>query len=100
MQLTDKTFQWTLDSESDCMVMFTGSWCPVCKQIEPYIKKLQNMLHASLYVLNIDRNKQVSTRYHIYGTPTFIRFHKGVEQERYTGAVTQDVIRGMAEVCR
>lgn len=99
MYLTEDSFDEIIRNKF-CLVMFEGSWCPVCKQYEPLLKQLKKQHDGSLFLMNIDRNKHVASRFHIRGTPTFILFEGGLERERYVGAVTPDVIRRMVDICR
>ena len=100
MHLTNDSFDEIIQNNSFCLVMFEGSWCPVCKQYEPFMKQLKKKNDGGLFLLNIDRNKQVASRFHIMGTPTFILFHDGLETERFVGAVTPDIIKGLVKQCR
>lgn len=79
LEVTDKEFKKeVLDSSSPVLVMFWGSWCPVCKRAQPMIKELyEEIENVKIRMMNIDRNPHTPTKYDVMGTPNFCLFFKG-----------------------
>lgn len=89
MEITDRTFdQEVLTPNSPALVMFWGSWCPVCKRMEPMLEELKGETKEKVKIckINIDRNPRKTAEYNIMGTPTFYLFIRGKAQDMVFGA--------------
>jgi len=96
MEINDKIFEdEVIKSKKPVLVMFWGSWCPVCKQSEPMIKELEKEIKTDMIVkkINIDRNPKSAVKYNIKGTPTFWIFKNGNPVDMRIGSHSKDQIK-------
>lgn len=80
-ELTDKNIKETI-KEGKHMVMFSGSWCPVCKQMRAILP----LLGENAYEMNVDKSPHTPIEMNVLGTPSFILFEDGKEKGRIVGA--------------
>jgi thioredoxin 2 len=76
------------DSPLPVVVDFWAPWCGPCHAVAPEVKKLATA-HAGKIVIakaNTDRLQEIAGRYGIRGIPTLIRFDRGKETRRTSGA--------------
>ena len=102
MKLTDKNFkEEVIVSDKPALVMFWGSWCPVCKRMDPMLKEMKDELEEmgiKVGTINIDQNPHTSTEHKIAGTPTFYLFdEEGDAVDMAVGAQTEDQLRNLVK---
>jgi len=101
MKLTDKNFSAEVqESEGPALVMFWGSWCPVCKRMQPLLEDMEEeFLQQGVKVgqVNIDQNPHTASRYKIKGTPTFYLFKGGEPVDMSVGAQTEKQLQNLLE---
>jgi len=100
LEITDKDFKdKVLESSKTVLVMFWGSWCPVCKRSQPMIEELsiEKGKDIEVFTLNIDRNPHMATHYDVMGTPNFCIFKNGKLVLRRFGAQSKKQILEMLE---
>lgn len=76
-------------ARSSCAVIFfTSSTCPPCKIVYPaYDQLAQEAGHkATLIKVDISRASDVSSKFNVRATPTFITFLKGEKENEWSGA--------------
>lgn len=78
-----------LDSakQSCAAIFFTSRGCPPCKILYPVFDDLACEMgsKAMLILVDIGRSYDISAKYSIRATPTFITFLNGQEENRWTG---------------
>ena len=102
MELTDKNFnKEVIKPNKLALVMFWGSWCPVCKRMEPMLREMKKDLEEmgiKVGTINIDQNPHASAEYKVAGTPTFYIFDEdGDAIDMAVGAQTEDQLRNLVE---
>ncbi|KAK2779997.1 hypothetical protein FQN52_002297 [Onygenales sp. PD_12] len=75
-------------SSSCAVIFFTSATCPPCKLVYPAYDELAEEAgdKAVLIKVDISRAYDVSSRYGIRATPTFMAFLKGQRQDEWSGA--------------
>lgn len=78
-----------LDSAKDscAAIFFTSRGCPPCKILYPVFEDLACEIgsKAVLMLVDIERCYDISAKYSITATPTFVTYLNGKEEERWTG---------------
>ncbi|MBD3355152.1 thioredoxin fold domain-containing protein [Candidatus Woesearchaeota archaeon] len=97
MEISDKEFNEVITSKEPVLVMFWGSWCPVCKRSEVLLREIAEDINYEIKKMNIDRNPRATAKCNILGSPTFILFKEGKEIKRAIGAQSKNQILAMFE---
>lgn len=98
--MIDKDFMERLHSNSHPVVVdFWAPWCAPCRAIGPVMDKLGEEYtgRVDLWKINADEQPEVLRSLHIYGIPTLIVFHEGVEVRRRTGAASMSTLSSLFE---
>jgi thioredoxin 1 len=76
-----------ISSDKPVLVDFWASWCMPCRMLSPTIDALEAELgdKAKITKLNVDENKQISSKFGIMSIPTVLIFHKGEVVEQFVG---------------
>ena len=69
------------------LVDFWASWCMPCRMLGPTIDALDTEFADKVVVgkLNVDENKEISSKYGIMSIPTVLLFHNGEVVEQFVG---------------
>jgi len=87
--VTDATFDEEVKGSTEpVLVDFWAEWCGPCKMIAPVLEDLASDHQGNLKVakLNIDDNREVTTRFDVLSIPTLILFKDGEPVARLVGA--------------
>lgn len=98
LELTDSSFESeVINSELPVLVDFNAVWCGPCKAIAPTIAALAGEYQGRVKVakMDIDKNPQTPTKYHVRAVPTLILFKGGAPVEQVMGAANRRRIEGM-----
>lgn len=102
LELSDAEFEReVIKSPVPVLVDFWASWCGPCKSIAPVIEQLAQEFEGKLKVckVNVDQNRESTTRYHVRGIPTLILFKNGERQDQIVGVHTkEDLISAIKKV--
>ena len=74
-----ESFSELIQSEKPVLVDFFATWCGPCKAMEPIVKEVAKTLGEQVRVVkvDIDRQRQLASRYNVSAVPTFMLFRNG-----------------------
>jgi len=87
--VTDSNFdQEIINSDLPAMVDFWADWCGPCKMVGPVVEELAKEYKGKVKIakLNVDQNREVTSRYGIRNIPTMIFFKDGKVVDTIIGA--------------
>ncbi|KAI0595654.1 hypothetical protein F4775DRAFT_595098 [Biscogniauxia sp. FL1348] len=75
-------------SNSSAVIFFTSATCPPCKMLYPLYDELAAQHGDKVSLIKVDTSQafDVAQKYSIRGTPTFITFVRGSQEEQWVGA--------------
>ena len=94
IEVTDATFNDTVQSYPLVVIDCWAAWCGPCRMIAPIIEELARE-HAGKVVfgkLDVDKNRAVSAQYQIVGIPTLMVFSHGKLVDKISGALPKPVL--------
>ena len=84
-----KSFNALIEGEQPVLVDFFATWCGPCKSMNPILEDTAKQLGSKVKIIkvDIDKNPQVASKYHVKGVPTLILFRKGQTVWRTSGVL-------------
>lgn len=75
---------YELKNNERVIFMFSASWCPDCRVIEPVLPEIEERFSAYQFVeVNRDDFIVLCQEYDIFGIPSFLAFAEGRETGRF-----------------
>ena len=88
-----------LQSQTPVLVHFWADWCGPCKMIASALEELVHIYDPRLLIakVNIDHNRRLSGRYHVFSVPFLIVFNHGQIQTIRPGVVCLGQMRSIIQ---
>jgi thioredoxin 1 len=80
------SFDELIGGKIPVLVDFSAEWCGPCKMMAPVLLQLKNRLGSQVRIIKIDvdRNRELASRYMIHNVPTLMLFQEG--EKKWSGA--------------
>ena len=93
--MTTADFNKLLDSDKKVLVDFYAEWCGPCKQMEPYLLKMQKEMADKVTIvrIDVDKNKTLAIEMKIEQLPSMILYDKKAVKWKNTGFITEEELK-------
>ena len=83
-------FNELIQSSKPVLVDFYAEWCGPCQIMKPRILDVAERMGDNVKVIqiNVDKEKELATRFRIASVPTLIIFKNGKQQWRQSGIIS------------
>jgi thioredoxin 1 len=94
VEMTDATFEEVIQNHSLVVVDCWAPWCGPCRMVAPVIEELARDYAGKILFgkLNVDENREVSTKYEIMSIPTLLVFKNGKLADTIIGAMPRQLL--------
>lgn len=91
VELTDQTFDQTIQNSKPVLVDFWAPWCGPCKMIAPVIEEIAAEYQGKAIIckVNTDDHRQAAITYGINAIPTLILFKNGQIEKKWVGLTSK-----------
>ena len=85
-----ENFNELIQSTKPVLVDFYAEWCGPCQIMKPRILDVAERMgdDAKVVQIDIDKEKELATRFRIQSVPTLIIFKNGKQQWRQSGVIS------------
>jgi thioredoxin 1 len=92
MNITDITFEDTINSHKIVLVDFWAEWCGPCKKLSPILDEISSENNLWVAKLNVDENPAKTAEFSVTSIPTMVLFEGGKAVKTIIGAKPKHVI--------
>ena len=102
MEITQELLQEKINNGEKLVVDFWAPWCGPCKMMKPVFETVaekyqKENFEVQLYTLNVEENKEFSSKLGIRAIPTIKSFANGKEQFSRPGLQMESQINDIAK---
>ncbi|WP_374173941.1 thioredoxin domain-containing protein [Flavobacterium tructae] len=93
--ITIDEFNNLLKTDKKVLVDFYAEWCGPCKQMEPYLLKMQKEMADKVVIIRIDvdKNETLATQMKIEQLPTMILYQNKAEKWKNIGFIKEEDLK-------
>jgi thioredoxin 1 len=92
MNITDTTFEDTINSHKIVLVDFWAEWCGPCKKLSPILDEISSENNLWVAKLNVDENPVKTAEFSVTSIPTMVLFEGGKPVKTIIGAKPKHVL--------
>jgi thioredoxin 1 len=92
MNITDITFEDTINSHKIVLVDFWAEWCGPCKKLSPILDEISSENNLWVAKLNVDENPVKTAEFSVTSIPTMVLFEGGKPVKTIIGAKPKHVL--------
>jgi len=94
--------QEVLQSPIPAAVDFYGEWCGPCKGFATKLERLaeEYAKRINFFKIDMDKNEEITERYHVISLPTMIAFYQGKEVFRCGNGTEADLRLNLDEILK
>ena len=84
IKLTDTTYENQIENKNKSIIIFSATWCGVCRKMKPIYHEVSNSLVGDVLFgeIDTDKNRKSTKYFNIEYLPTVILFEHGKEIKR------------------
>ncbi|HET8912033.1 MAG TPA: thioredoxin domain-containing protein [Ktedonobacteraceae bacterium] len=100
IDVTEQDFEEKVLSGSQMVVVnFSAAWSSPCQILQPEFEAISKEYQdrVTFARVDVDQNKELTTRWSVDGVPILVFFFKGQEINRIQGVVMRDKLRRQVE---
>ena len=92
MNITDTTFEDTINTHKIVLVDFWAEWCGPCKKLSPILNEISSENNLWVAKLNVDENPIKTAEFSVTSIPTMVLFEGGKPVKTIIGAKPKHVL--------
>ncbi|MEC0247687.1 thioredoxin [Paenibacillus chitinolyticus] len=95
LNVSDQTFQETLDNNNLVLVDFWAPWCGPCKMQSPILDQLTEEAGEAVTIakINVDDNPETASKFGVMSIPTLKLFKNGSEVKTMVGVQSLQTLK-------
>ncbi|MFK7050882.1 thioredoxin [Flavobacterium davisii] len=92
--MMNDSFMNIINKDKPVLIDFFATWCGPCQMLSSVLIEVKAILKDKVSIIKIDveKNKELATRYKVRGVPSLILFQKGQAIWHHSGLIQKDEI--------